>query len=256
VATTLTPRQQEIKSLLDKGKSAKQIAKSLKISENAVHQHKRRMGITGNAAKPAATRSRSTTRRSGSGGGSQRTRTRATGGRQSRSTPRPTPAPAAAPAHVTPLQSVRHRRDEINHELRDVRTEHENAVKAAEKAAEVLAKAESRYADELKQLDAAEAALTGKAPEPAKPARQASRSRNGSGSKGQGKAAAEKVAEGTPAAPLAAEAPDPEPEPTPAEAAAQDEAAEAPDSDQEFERPGVPVDPEFEQAEAAAAFGE
>lgn len=248
MATTLTPRQQEIKSLLDKGKSAKQIAKSLKISENAVHQHKRRMGITG--SKPAAS---SSNRRSGSGGGSKRTRTRATGGRQSRATqPRPAPAPAA-PAHVTPLQSVRHRRDEINHELRDVRAEHEQAVKAAERAAEVLAKAEARYADELKQLDAAEAALTGKAPEPAKPSRQPSRSRNGSGAKGQGKQATEKAAEapsGGPggAATLAAHVTGTTPED-----AAEDEAAEGP---QEFERPGVPSDPEFEQAEAAAAFGE
>lgn len=254
MATTLTPRQQQIKKLLDQGKKAKQIANQLGISENAVHQHKRRMKDAGGSKPATATRSRAQS------SGTKRTQSRTA------ATPRrPAPAPAkpAEARPVTPLQAVRHRRQEITHALKDVREEHEAAIKAVEHAREQREKAEARYADELNQLDAAERALTGELPAPtpgtlaepirtpAAPAKSAGKS--GGRRRNGGKVAAEAAPADTGAATqLAAE-----PEAAEPEATAQDAAAEAPDEPLiGEERPGVPTLSEFDQPEADAAFAD
>lgn len=249
----LTPRQQEIVKLMDQGKTPTEVAKRLKITDNAVYQHLRRIRqvhgtpkAKANGAKPTkATTKASTTKR---------TTTRRASGRNLPLPPKPKPAaPAPQPQaarHMTPLQAIRARRDEIDGTLKEVRHEAERAAKAATTADEARKTAEARFKDELAQLEAAEAALTGtKAPAAKK---------NGAGSKRAGKQAAAQAAESAPAAATAAPAPTPEPETAPATAAAAEPGEEpdvpAPDEalvgagEQEYERPGVPVDPEFDQS--------
>lgn len=247
----LTPRQQEIRKLMDQGKTPAEVAKKLKITDNAVYQQLRRIRETlgtpkASGSKPKASSSKGTTAR-----------------RQSTRKPAApaAPRPAAEQRTMTPLQAVHARRDEINSTLKDARDEQAAAVKALESANETLAKAEGRFADELAQLDAAEAALRGE-----KPAAK----RNGSGSR---KAGAKAAANGAQAAPPAAEATataEPEPEPAPAAVAEPQALAEdvdEPHEDEaalvgaetdpaEFERPGVPVDPDFDQSGAEGEFGE
>lgn len=78
MAKELTPRQQEVKALTEKGQGAAAIAKRLGISENAVYQHLR--AIRGGPKQ--------------SGGSRPKRRQRATSRRQSAPTPPRTPATA------------------------------------------------------------------------------------------------------------------------------------------------------------------
>lgn len=131
----LTERQQQIKDLMEQGKKPDEIAKTLGITTNAIYQQLRRM--RGGAKKSGRKSARKP------------------------ATPRPAPAPqvAAAVPHVTPLQAVRARRDEIKHEVRDC----DQAVAAAERALAAAeaqaAKVAARHKEELKALDKAEAVL-------------------------------------------------------------------------------------------------
>lgn len=137
----LTERQQQIKDRLEQGKKPDEIAKELGITTNAIYQQIRRMRAGG--AKNVGRKS----------GGSGRKRTA-----PKPAAPKPTPQ-AAAPAHITPLQAVRARRDEIKHEVRDC----DQAVAAAQRALDAAkAQAEkvaARHKEELKALDKAEAVL-------------------------------------------------------------------------------------------------
>ena len=256
---TLTPRQQQVKDLLDQGKSPAEVAKKLKMTTNSVYQHIARMK-GGSKAKPArksgakrTTARKSTARKSGA----KRTGTRRSSTRRSPARP-PAPAPApAAPAPertMTPLQAIRHRKSELESGLSESARVVAQAEKALKDAQEAHAKLEASREGELKQLTAAEAALSGK--NVAKPrSRSGGSSKNGSGSKAAGAKAA---ASATPAPaatpePQSAATPEPEPAPAPAEAP---EPVEPPTGDEalaavgvEQERPGVETVPEFAEGQ-------
>jgi transposase len=148
----LTERQQDIKNRLENGDKADKIAKDLGISTNAVYQQIRRMRNAGNA--PAKK-----------------------GGRQSA---RKSAAPAiqqAVPSQaraMTPLQAIRARRDEIKAELKATESAVLDAERTLKSASEAHEKASTKRAEEIKQLDSAESALTGK-PTPAQVERAAKR---------------------------------------------------------------------------------
>lgn len=148
----LTDRQQEIQVLLDQDKTPGEIAKALGITENAVYQHLRRMREKLGTTTP---RRRSPQRQS------------------TRKAAAPS-APTAEPRNMTPLQAIRARKAIIEHDLKAARTEVATAEKMLANAQEALAKREQTHADELRQLDNAEAALTGK-PAPARAAKRSTR---------------------------------------------------------------------------------
>jgi IS30 family transposase len=135
----LTERQQQIKDLMEQGQKPDEIAKKLGITTNAIYQQLRRM--RGGAKK--------TGRKS-----ARKPQAPARGGSRLPAAP-----PAPAPAHITPLQAVRARRDEIKHEVRDC----DQAVAAARRALDAaIAQSEkvaARHKEELKALDKAEAVL-------------------------------------------------------------------------------------------------
>lgn len=179
----LTDRQQQIKALMQEGKDPKQIAAQLKITPNAVYQQLRRMrdgrksGGSKAGKSPAPAKSTTAT--------SPTTQTHVLGEVK---TARP----------VTPLQSIRNRRDEINAEIRAAQSERDAAQRALAKAEEAASKVSERYATELANLTAAEAALKGEAA-PAKAKNNAkaakaptTRPRAASGAKNNGTPAPEK----------------------------------------------------------------
>lgn len=180
MAQELTDRQKQVHDLIEAGKKPPEIAKKLGISTNAVYQQIRRM-------------------RGASKSG------RKSGSRRVRATPRPTPPaprPAAEvrPTAVTPLQSIRARRSEIDAEVKAARAGTQDAEKAAEKAREALAKTLERHKDEIKRLDGAEAALTGK-PKAAAPRKRPSRAKGASAPQStNGTAAAAETGAASPAA--------------------------------------------------------
>jgi hypothetical protein len=150
----LTERQKEIKGLLQDGKTAKEIASDLNISDNAVYQAIRRMRSGGaNVSTP--------TGRAG----------RKNGGTKAKRGAKRQAAPAAPKIPemdlgtiraITPLQSVRNRRSEIQAEVREAGhavAEAEGALRAAKSTAERI---QARFKDELKSLDQAERALAPK----------------------------------------------------------------------------------------------
>jgi hypothetical protein len=234
----LTERQQQIKGLLDKGKTPKEVGDALGISENAVYQQRRRIKqASGNGSAPAKRTS-------------ARKNTRKTSTRKTSQRPARRQAPAAPATQVTtarpadPLSEVQRRKAEIDAQLSSAKTTLDEAAAAHETAQKAYDEAEGGVKQELERLTAVEALLTGKL-QPPKP--QAKRNRT------------------TPApAPAPAPAPEPEPEQIAAEAAAQDQAAEAPDeptavpasdNGSDEERPGVPTVPEFAQEDAFATTG-
>ncbi len=147
--TQLTARQTEIKGLIEQGMKAPQIAQQLGISPNAVYQNIRRMKDRSGSAPKAKTSGDTTAK------AAKPATPNITG--QGRPT-RP----------VTPLQSLRDRREEIKGEIKAAESERDTAQRAATKAQEAMDKLAARYADELTRLDAAEAALKGEAA-PTKP---------------------------------------------------------------------------------------
>jgi hypothetical protein len=218
---TLTSRQKEVQALIKQGRTPREVADALGITENGVYQHMRRIKAAGGkkaaGAKPAAKRTatkaakpsaaKPTRKRSG-------TRSRTTTRSQAQSTLAAASAPVKAP---TPLDAIRAQRGELTARL-DVTKGALEAAQAALKAAdEAHAKALKELGPELQRLDTAEGVLTGKirrvnaAPAPAK-----QRTTNGSAPAANAE---------TPVAPQApAEeqqaAPAPAPEEAPAEAPA------------------------------------
>lgn len=150
----LTERQQQIVGLQKEGKTAPQIAEALSITTNAVYQQIRRM--RGGAAKPKAAKK--------SGPKSAGTKTTASSGTTGTANVTATPTPAPRP--LTPLQSLRSRRDEISADIKEAQSERDAALRTYAKAQESLEKLSGRYAEELARLDAAEHALKGTSPEP------------------------------------------------------------------------------------------
>jgi len=231
----LTERQQEIKKLLDEGKTPREVGEALGISENAVYQHRRRMGASakkssGRSAAPKATKTASKPAQKRT----QRKRSQA----PRQTAPAPVAVAAAEPVAMDPLSAVRHRQAEIDAMLADSKTALEEATKAHQTAQKAHDDAESKVKPELERLAAAEALLTGKLKPPVK-----------------ARKAPEPKAE-TPA-------PAPEPSDEAAEADAAQAAAEAPDNEPtevpaqaegngQQERPGVPTLSEFQQDDAFA----
>lgn len=147
-AKQLTERQQEITALLDDGKTPREIAAALEITENAVYQHIRRIRANGTKISTSGT------------GRAAAARTRRS------SAPKPTLAPATRPTtelrDMTPLQAIRARKDALAHDVREA----DHAVAAAERALkaaqERATKIKTKHGDELKALEKAESAITGK----------------------------------------------------------------------------------------------
>lgn len=168
----LTDRQKQIKRLLDQNKSAEQVAKSLKISTNAVYQQIRRMRAAGHSVSTPSGAGGSAGRQSARKGKSAkkgRTRPRLESSPPAPRIP-PTPAPApAAKVPTTPLQSVRARRDEIQALVKEAEAGVTIAQRDLDNAKALAEKIAQRHADELKGLDKAEAALRPQQA-PAKPA--------------------------------------------------------------------------------------
>lgn len=146
----LTETQKKVAALVKEGKKPSEIATILDTSTNNVYQHLRRMRDAKGGAKPKAP---------------------AKGKTAAKKTPaaaKATPAVTATTGQMkalrplTPLQSIRARRDEINADIKVFAAERDSAVRAADKAREALDKITARHVGELGSLDAAEAALTGK----------------------------------------------------------------------------------------------
>jgi Homeodomain-like domain len=249
----LTERQQEIKKLLDEGKTPREVGEALGISENAVYQHRRRMQAS--ASKPArrgshaAKASTSKPAKAASKPAQKRSAPR----KRTQSRPAAPASAPAAPEAMDPLSAVRHRRDEISLTVTQAKEALDEAAKAHAAAQKAHDDAEAKVKPELERLTAVEALLTGKLKPPVPRSRKAE-------------------AEQAPAP--AAPAPEPEqqqqdtpPEttyqdtPDMPEAEAQDAAAEAPDEPTEVaaqgngqqERPGVPTLDEFKQEDAFAS---
>jgi transposase len=149
----LTERQQDIKNRLENGDKADKIAKDLGISTNAVYQQIRRMRNAGNA--PAKKSGRQSARKLAAAPAIQQ-------------------AVLGQARAMTPLQAIRARRDEIKAELKATESAVLDAERTLKSASEAHEKASTKRAEEIKQLDSAESALTGK-PTPAQVERAAKR---------------------------------------------------------------------------------
>lgn len=154
-AAQLTERQQEIKKLLDAGKTPREVGEALEITENAVYQHIRRMRTGGTKLTTATSRgSNKSGNKSGNKSSGSRSRSR-------RATPTPAPA-ATEPRPMTPLQAIRARMSVIELEHREADNAVTSAERALKSATESAEKVKSRHDAELAQLRTAEGALTGK----------------------------------------------------------------------------------------------
>lgn len=285
---TLTDRQKEINGLLSKGKTPGEIAKKLKITENGVYQHMRRIRAATGAKPKAASGSRSRSSssnsrsRSRASGGSRSTAKRTTAKRTTTKRPaaarRPSPV-ASTPAPASPLDAIRARRDEIAAMLVEVRAEEKRLTDELATATAAREKAEGSVAEELTRLAQSEAILTGKAlPKAADKSRTRSGSKpakaatNGKGAEaappaadaaveGEGEAQAPANGPGgaaTLAAHLTGTTPEGAADAERAEAEAAQAAAEASDEPTPVgalvgeERPGVETVPEFAQEDGFA----
>jgi hypothetical protein len=134
----LTPRQVEIKTLADAGKTPKEIAAQLSITENAVFQQKRRIRERLGETKPKPGRKA------------------ATGGTATAT------LPPVAQRDMTPLQAIRARRSTVERIVAEAWAAAQTAAAAAVTASELHQRVAAKNVPELKQLEVAEAALTGK----------------------------------------------------------------------------------------------
>lgn len=193
----LTDRQKEIKGLLEQGKKADEIAKKLKITPNAVYQQIRRMRNAGTNVKGTGTQARNVRRKSGRKSPAKARPAVATGN----SGAQPVAGLAQAAAPTTPLQAIRMRRQAIEADIKAADASFKDATAEAEKRKLALDKLQERHGGELKNLDAAEAAVKGERPKAAvKPKAK---------SKGKGSKSGQKAAATPAAAPKAPPAPVP-----------------------------------------------
>lgn len=177
----LTDRQQRIKDLFQEGKNAREIAKILKITPNGVYQQRRRIRDIEGGGSRSRTPGRQSSRRGGTGSSALRP-------------PAPTPRP-------TPLQAIRHRRDEIRAQVKVAADNLADAERELKGAQEAHDKLQARHAEELKQLDKAESALTGK------PVVRPARSRSRSAARSNGSKDGAKARTGAQASPQGARSP-------------------------------------------------
>lgn len=147
---TLTARQKEVVALVNGGKTAKEIAAKLKISENGVYQQLRRLRKIGALPKTASSGRKSA--RKGGRAAKKRTQPRLT-----TTTPSPSgngnAAVASAIGKLDPVTVVRTRLTEVKSEIADHNRAADEAVKAA-----------SALGDEQKRLEKGLTALTGRRP--------------------------------------------------------------------------------------------
>lgn len=146
----LTPRQQEIKALVQEGMKVPEVALKLNISQNAVYQQLRRM----RAAKPGAAKKAAA--ESASRAAAKKAAAPTAGA------PKPAPVVETVVREQTPLQAVRARRAAIKDAVKDTADALAVANGALREAQAAYDKAQAKHADELKALDKAESALTGK----------------------------------------------------------------------------------------------
>jgi DNA-binding CsgD family transcriptional regulator len=166
MAKELTPRQQEVKALTEKGKKAPAIAKQLGITENAVYQHLR--AIRGGAKKSSSSsrpkrRSRAATSRRQSG----------------RTSPRAVRTPAA-PATAEELL-----RSEIEQHEATVGAAIEQIAQLNDQIAAANATIQSEQAEAARKGDVLDV-LTGKKVAQAKPKPRPARKRASGGKKATG----------------------------------------------------------------------
>lgn len=187
----LTPRQTEIKALMEQGKKPKDIAKKLKISENAVYQQIRRIregGASGRSTSGAARKSGGSTTRSTA-------RSSRSDGRQS-SGSRPARRAAAPRPVAVPQTAEELLKSEIAAHDAQI-AEHNAAIEAAKESITGAEAAIAAVQSERERKAATLSVLTGEMVAHAKPkpaARRSSssssrRSSGQSGSKSTGKAA-------------------------------------------------------------------
>jgi hypothetical protein len=177
--TDLTPRQKEIKALLDKDFTPTEVADKLGVSSNAIYQHLRRM-----KKAPKASKARTSPRKPGT----RRAAARKRPSRAKRTTAR---APALGERGTavlasgtllkphTPLQVIRNRKDEI-----EAAVKHSAAVVAEDEKGYLTSKERhetlvTKNKEELRRLDIAEQALQGKIVKPAPKRQRPAASTNG-----------------------------------------------------------------------------
>ena len=154
----LTPRQQELKALMDQGMKVKEIAAQVGISENAVYQQQARIRkVTGDD--------------SGS-------RPRRTAARRAR---RPSEPPFTVERHtaravLSPVEAIQARREEIELEVGMLQRQASDARVAWEELQRAYEERAAEHLAELKALDVAESALTG-TPETPRPAAKRTRTK-------------------------------------------------------------------------------
>lgn len=153
----LTDRQKQIKTALQAGKKADEIANELGITTNAVYQQIRRMRNAGTSVKAG--------RKSGGKAGRKSAATKPAVTPQNRAgqAAAATPEPRVA----TPLQAIRARRSEIEADVKEADSAFKEAAREAEKRKEALDKLTEKHTEELKRLDVAEQAVKGELPKAA-----------------------------------------------------------------------------------------
>lgn len=163
-APDLTPRQEEILGLLKQGLGAVQIAKKLKISDNAVYQNIRKMRERGASVTTPTGRTGAKNKRGGkSGKKPTRALVAGTGGAAS-SPPSSGGGGVQITAHVsvTPLQSVRNRQAEIRNEVKEASQAVASAMSALNAAKAAEKRISERHKAEMTNLMTAERALAPK----------------------------------------------------------------------------------------------
>lgn len=166
--TATTDRQKQIKKMLGDGKNPQQIAKALRISDNAVHQQLRRMRKNSGAKASGSTRSRA----NGSTRRSQTRASRSTGRKSTRTRTRSTARAASAPAATAPMPTPQTAEELIRSEIDTIKAglaEQADRVKVAHGEIAAAEKETVGLNEELARREDTLAVLTGKKVASAKP---------------------------------------------------------------------------------------
>lgn len=176
-AAELTPRQKEIKALKDQGKTAKQIAKKLKITENAVYQQLRRIKSGGGGAKK-------------SGGSKATGQKAASSGRKSGGNTRQRQAPVA----VKPQTAQEILKAEVEETTAAIKAQQDRVAEAEATITEANAKVEELKV-ELSRREDTLAVLTGEKRAQAIPQPKPAAAKTGSAAKSSGRQSGSKGGE-------------------------------------------------------------
>lgn len=169
-AAELTPRQKQIKALKDEGKTAKQIAKKLKITENAVYQQLRRIKAGGGGAAKKSGGSKATGQKA------------ASGGRKSGGSARQRQAPVA----VKPQTAQEILKAEVEETTAAIKAQQDRVVEAEATITEANAKVEELKVELARREDTL-AVLTGEKRAQAIPQPKPAAAKTGSAAKSGGR---------------------------------------------------------------------